>query len=231
MSQTNSSPIRVRIGSGTFYLTNETNPGTEGWKAEKVTNPQTKEIINRFRKDISVEGTLQWAGMKEDRYKGLVLAMLVKGTEGTYSLEFPMLSTKGVKAVDDYFRSVVGPLQNLKKGDKITMFLNNKNKDKNGHFYKNVIILDENGALVKSNFGFDEVPKWNSTVTKDFTGKEVTTYDPTPTNAFYYQIALDAVEKFKKTNVTEQNTEEQPKGNDAASTPPVVETPKQDLTF
>ena len=58
MSQTNSSPIRVRIGSGTFYLTNETNPGTEGWKAEKVTNPQTKEIINRFRKDISVEGIL-----------------------------------------------------------------------------------------------------------------------------------------------------------------------------
>lgn len=206
MSQQNSSPINVRNGSGTFYIVSKNNPGTEGWKEETVRNPQTDEQITRFRKDISVVGTIQWVGLRESPFKGvgLTLGMLVKNEEEgvTYSLEFPMLSTKGVKAVDDYFRSVVGPLQNVNKGDKVTMFINNKNKDKNDRLYKNVVMLDSEGKLIKSNFEFSDVPKWLSEETEDFTGKKTIKYDPSPTNKFYYEIALEVSEKFKKSEPT-----------------------------
>lgn len=241
MSQTNSSPINVKNGSGTFYIVSKTNPGTDGWKEETVRNPQTDEQITRFRKDISVVGTVQWVGLRESPFKGvgLTLNMLVKNEEEgvTYSLEFPMLSQKGVKSVDDYFRSVIGSLQNVKKGDKVTMFLNSKNKDKNDRLYKNVIILDESGSIIKSNYSFSDVPKWDSTKTVDFTGKETVTYDATPTNKFFYDIATEVVAKFEKAEAptSEQGnkaepTPEQPKDNFPA--PGVnVEIPEDDLPF
>lgn len=223
MSQTNSSPINVKNGSGTFYIVSKTDPKTEGWRFETVNNPQTKEAIDRYRKDITVEGTVQWVGLNQSKLQGvgITLNMLVKNeTENvTYALEFPMLSTKGVKAVDDYFRSVVGPLQNVSKGDKVTMFLNNKNKDKNDRLYKNVIFLDAEGKLIKSNFEFSDVPKWNSEETTDFTGAKTVKYDPTPTNKFYYDIALSVVDKFKKVDSPAETA-----NTDINNTPPQVNT-------
>lgn len=218
MAQSNSSPINVKNGSGTFYIVSKTNPGTEGWKEETVRNPQTDEQITRFRKDISVVGTIQWVGLRESPFKGvgLTLGMLVKNEEEkvTYALEFPMLSTKGVKAVDDYFRSVVGPLQNLSKGDKVTMFLNMKNKDKNGRLYKNVVILNGEGALVKSNFEFSDVPKWLKEEVTDFTGATTVKYDPTPTNKFFYDLAVEVTENFKSTKQNNNSQEEPNSSND-----------------
>lgn len=219
MSTQNSSPINVKFGSGTFYITSKTNPG-EGWKEETVNNPQTGEEITRFRKDIgSVVGTVQWVGLKESPFKGvgLTLGILVKNEEEnvTYSFEVPMLSTKGVKATDDYFKSLVGPLQNVSKGDKVTMFLNSKNKDKNDRLYKNVVVLDTDGKLIKSTFSFSDVPKWNATESVDFKGDKTTTYDPTPTNAFYYNIAKEVSSKFEKA----------PENEAPNNTPPAQEEP------
>lgn len=200
MSQ-NSSPINVKFGSGTFYIVSKTNPG-EGWQGETVNNPQTGEEINRFRKDIgTIVGTVQWVGLKESPFKGvgLTLGMLVKSEDGeTYSFEVPMLSSKGVKATDDYFKSLVGPLQNITKGDKVSMFLNSKNKDKNDRLYKNVVFLDADGKLIKSNYSFSDIPKWNSTESIDYKGDKTMTYDPTPTNAYFYNIAKEVAEKFEK---------------------------------
>ena len=225
MSTQNSSPINVKFGSGTFYITSKTNPG-EGWKEETVNNPQTREEITRFRKDIgTVVGTVQWVGLKESPFKGvgLTLSMLVKSEDGvTYSFEVPMLSTKGVKATDDYFKSLVGPLQNVNKGDKISMFLNSKNKDKNDRLYKNVVILDADGALIKSNFSFSDVPKWDTSETKDFTGKTTVVYDPTPANAFFYNIALEVSAKFEKAPENEVQKQDNKPDN---ITPPTQEEP------
>lgn len=227
MSTQNSSPINVKFGSGTFYITSKTNPG-EGWKEETVNNPQTREEITRFRKDLgSVVGTVQWVGLKESPFKGvgLTLGVLIKNDEEnvTYSLEVPMLSQKGVKATDDYFKSLVGPLQNVSKGDKITMFLNSKNKDKNDRLYKNVVVLDSDGSLIKSNFSFSDVPKWNTSETKDFTGKTAVAYDPTPANAFFYNIALEVSAKFEKAPENEAPKQ-------GTNTPPAQEEPN-DLPF
>lgn len=194
----NSSPLSVRIGSGTFYLTSKTNPG-EGWREETVNNPSTNQPVTRFRKDISVVGKVNWVGLQEDKFKGLCLSILIKGEEGeSYNLNFPVINgASSVKATDAYFNSVVGAFENVNKGDTVTMFLNNKNKDKDDRLYKNVVVLDAEGKLIKSNFSFSDVPKWASEETTDFTGKKTVKYDPSVANKFYYDKAVAIAERFK----------------------------------
>lgn len=201
MSQySNSSPLNVKIGSGTFYLTTKTPQTEEEWFEETVTNPTTKQPVTRFRKNISVTGKVMWAGMREDTYKGLCLNLLIAGDDGSsYSFQFPVInSASTVKATDGYFNSVVGAFENINKGDTITMFVNNRNKDKNDRLYKNVVVLDADGKLIKSNFSFEDVPNWESTETTDFTGKKTVNYNPEKANKFYYDKAVGIAERFVK---------------------------------
>ena len=180
----NSIPTKVGIKKGTFYLSQD-NDGGQGWEKQEFTNPQTGAPMVKYHKNISVEGELVYVGLKEDKFKGNCMSVLVKGETETFSLEIPVLDTKGVKATNQYFNSLVGSLETLKKGDKIKMFVNNKNEDKNGNLYKNVVVLREDNSLVKSNFQFSEVPKWDSTKDVDDFGKETIVYSPKPTNKFY----------------------------------------------
>jgi hypothetical protein len=129
--------------------------------------------------------------MKDDKFAGKALSMIVNGKDVGYSLMIPIMDTGGtVKTTNQYFNSLVGALENIKKGDKVTMFLNNKNKDKNDRLYRNVVVLDADGKLIKSSFQFSEVPKWNSNETTDEFGEKATVWDASPTNKFY-------IDKFK----------------------------------
>lgn len=209
MSQ--SSPKRVGIKKGTFYLS-ENEPQGEGWKKQEFKNPQTGEDMIKYHKDVTIEGNLVYVGLKEDKFKGNCLSLMVKNSDDlTYSLEVPIKDTKGVKATNDYFNSLVGALEQLKKGDYIKMFINNKNEDKKGNLYKNVVTLDSEGKLVKSGFQFSEVPKWKVSKTTDEFEKEVTVYDPLPTNAFYISKFMDIVVKFKGTPAAESDQTNTPR--------------------
>lgn len=198
------SPKKVGIKKGTFYLS-EDNDGGEGWEKQEFKNPQTGADMVKYHKNISLEGTLSYVGHKEDKFKGNCLAVLIKSEDATYSLEIPVLDTKGVKATNQYFQSLVGSLENLKKGEEVKMFINNKHKDKKDELYKNVVTLRPDNTIVKSNFSFSDVPKWESKPKKDAFGKEVVEYDPTPTNEFYISKFLKVVEDFKATQTNSES--------------------------
>ena len=203
----NSSPTKVGIKKGTFYLSQD-NDGGQGWEKQEFKNPQTGEPMVKYHKNISLEGELLYIGHKDDKFKGNCLTILVKGDNETFSLEVPVLDTKEVKATNQYFSSLVGSLETLSKGDKIKMFVNNKNEDKNGNLYRNVVTLREDNTLVKSTFDFKDVPKWTSKVDKDSFGKEITVYDPKPTNDFYIAKFLKIVEDFKSANPKQEQAEQ-----------------------
>jgi hypothetical protein len=219
-----SSPTKVGIKTGTFYLSQDKDGGN-GWSKQEFLNPQTKEPMVKYHKEISIEGELVHVGFKEDKYKGECLTILVKGENETFSLEVPAVDEKGVKATNQYFNSLVGSLETLKKGDKIKMFVNSKNKDKNDKLYKNIVVLREDNTLVKSTFSFSDVPAWNSKKTKNAFGKEVTEYDPTPTNNFYITKFMSIVENWKSANPKQEPAkpstpkEAQPKNAVPTATP------------
>lgn len=203
-----SDPIKVGIKKGTFYLS-QNEDGGSGWEKQEFNNSQTGEPMVKYHKNISLKGAVVYLGMKDDKFKGNCFSMLLNSTEDncTYSLEIKIKSDKGVKATDQYFNSLVGSLENVSKGDEVTMFVNNKNKDKNDNLYRNVVTLDSGGKLIKSNFQFTDVPRWDSETTKDEFGKEVIVYDPTPTNKFYITKFMNLVERFKGDNKVEtENT-------------------------
>lgn len=201
MSQ--SSPKKVGIKKGTFYLSENESQG-DGWERQDFKNPQTGADMIKYHKNISITGSLVYLGLKEDKFKGNCLSLMVKhDDEITYSLEVPIKDTKGVKATNEYFNSLVGSLEQVKKGQHITMFINNKNEDKRGNLYKNVVVLDVDNKLIKSSFQFSEVPKWLVSKSEDEFGKEVTVYDPTPTNKFYIDKFRSVVSDFKGTPAAE----------------------------
>ena len=203
----NSIPTKVSVKKGTFYLSQD-NDGGQGWEKQEFKNPQTNEPMTKYHKNISIEGELVYVGLKDDKFKGNCMSVLIKGETETFSLEIPVLDTKGVKATNQYFNSLVGSLETLKKGDKIKMFVNNKNEDKSGNLYKNVVVLREDNSLVKSNFQFSDVPKWDSTKDVDDFGKETIVYSPKPTNKFYIDKFMALVENFKgQSQIAQTNTE------------------------
>ena len=206
----NSIPTKVGIKKGTFYLSQDNNGG-QGWEKQEFKNPQTNEPMTKYHKNISIEGKLVYVGLKDDKFKGNCMSVLIKGETETFSLEIPVLDTKGVKATNQYFNSLVGSLETLKKGDKIKMFVNNKNEDKSGNLYKNVVVLREDNSLVKSNFQFSDVPKWDSTKDVDDFGKETIVYSPKPTNKFYIDKFMALVENFKGQTQTAQTNTEAPR--------------------
>ena len=214
----NSIPTKVSVKKGTFYLSQD-NDGGQGWEKQEFKNPQTNEPMTKYHKNISIEGELVYVGLKDDKFKGNCMSVLVKGETETFSLEIPVLDTKGVKATNQYFNSLVGSLETLKKGDKIKMFVNNKNEDKSGNLYKNVVVLREDNSLVKSNFQFSDVPKWDSTKDVDDFGKETIVYSPKPTNKFYIDKFMALVENFKGQTQTAQ-----PQTNTEAPRIPVAST-------
>lgn len=191
-----SSPTKVGIKKGTFYLSQD-NDGGQGWEKQEFKNPQTGEDMVKYHKNITVEGDLLYVGLKEDKYKGNCMAVLVKGESETFSLEIPVLDTKGVKATNQYFNSLVGALEALDKGVKIKMFVNNKNEDKDGNLYKNIVVLKDDNTLVKSNFQFSEVPKWEVTEGVDDFGKPTKIYNPKPTNKFYIDKLVALADRYK----------------------------------
>ena len=213
-----SSPLEVKIKSGTFYLSSKEEQTGQYWKAVEVTNPTTGEKLKRWHKEISIEGNLLYVGMQDDKFQGRVLSMLVKGQDSeTYSLKIPILSTKGIKATDPFFNSLALVLPKLKKGDAIRMFLNSKNKDKKDNLYKNVVVLDGQGQLIKSDVSFKDVPKWNSKEVVDAFGDKKMEYDPTPSNTFYIQEFMKSVNYFKELKENTQQQQEHPQTATTAS--------------
>lgn len=195
--------LDVRIKQGTFYISSKKDKG-EGWTRQEFTNPQNKEeTLVRYHKTLSIEGKLKHLSIDDDKYQGKVLKLIVRGDNESYALKLPIMDIGGkVKTTNQYFNSLVGSLENVKKGDKITMFVNNKNKDKNDRLYRNIVTLDSEGKLIKANFSFTDVPKWKSEdITNEF-NETVTQWDASPTNKFYIDKVKEVISNFKSENTS-----------------------------
>ena len=201
--------LNVKVKTGTFYISSKEDQG-EGWTRQEFQNPQNKEeTLVRYHKTLSIEGRLNHLAIEDDKYQGKVLKLIVGGESESYALTLPIMDTGGkVKTTNQYFNSLIGSLENVKKGDTVTMFVNSKNKDKNDRLYRNIVTLNSDGKLIKSNFSFTDVPKWNSTETTDDFGETVTQWDASPTNKFYIDKAKQVVGAFKPEETSETTTEQ-----------------------
>ncbi len=190
--------LNVKVKNGTFYISSKEDKG-EGWTKQEFTNPQNKEeTLVRYHRTLSVEGKLNYLAIGDDKYQGKVLKLIVGGDSEDYALSIPIMDTGGsVKTTNQYFNSLIGSLENVNKGDTITMFVNNKNKDKKDRLYRNIVTLNSEGKLVKSSFSFSDVPKWLNTEVTDEFGETVTKWDASPTNKFYIDKAKQVVNGFK----------------------------------
>lgn len=203
--------VNVKVKSGTFYISSKEDKG-EGWTKQEFPNPQKKEeTLVRYHKTLSIEGRVNHIAMDDDKYQGKVLNMIVGGESESYALKIPIMDTGGtVKTTNQYFNSLVGALENIKKGDTVTMFVNNKNKDKNDRLYRNIVTLDSDGKLIKSNFSFSDTPKWESTEVEDEFGEIVKQWDASATNKFYIDKFKEVVSNFKpKEDAKKADTEAQ----------------------
>jgi hypothetical protein len=190
---------QVKVKKGTFYISSKEDKG-EGWTKNEFKNPQKKEeTLVRYHREISIEGNITYLAMKEDKYAGNVLSLIVsnKEKEESYSLQVAIMDTGGtVRTTNQYFNSIAGVFKNVKKGDEITMFVNNRNEDKNGNLYRNIVILDSESKLIKSDFSFTDSPRWTVSIGEDEFGKEVKKYDATESNKFYIGKFKESLESF-----------------------------------
>lgn len=221
----------VKIKNGTFYLSSKEDRG-EGWEKKSFPNPQNKnETLTRYHKELSVKGELFHVSIGDDRFVGKTAKIGVKNKNTAYWVEVPIMSKKGVKTVDDYFKSIVGSLLTAEKGQEVVMFVNSKNKDKRGYLYKNIVMLDSDNSVIKSPYSFKDAPRWKITETKNEFGEKEKKYDATETNKFYIDILNKAIEKFKS---GENNDVEAPTPTatpEQAFEPAVVEEDEQELPF
>ena len=190
---------KVKVKKGTFYISSKENQG-EGWTKNEFKNPQNKdETLVRYHRELSIEGEITYLAMKEDKYAGNVLSLIVnnKEKEESYSLQIPIMDTGGtVRTTNQYFNSIAGVFKNVNKGDTITMFVNTRNEDKNGNLYRNIVVLNEDGKLIKSDFSFTDSPKWVVSIKEDEFGKEVKEYDATESNKFYIGKFKESLASF-----------------------------------
>lgn len=221
--------LNVRVKSGTFYLSSKEEK--EGWEKNQFTNPQNKdETLTRWHKKINVEGKIQYLAIKDDKYRGKVLSMIIQGEDESYSITLPIYSTGGsVKTTNEYFNSVVGSLQNVSKGDKIKMFVNSKNEDKSGRLYRQIVILDENDNLIKAPYAFSEIPKWEKVEKDDGLGGVEVEWNAEPANVFFKQQAKKAVDEFGNGSSTstpkqEESTQETSKNESQSNTETPTDT-------
>ena len=190
----------VKVKKGTFYISSKEDQG-EGWTKNEFKNPQNKdETLVRYHRELSIEGKINYLAMKEDRFAGNVMSLIVNNKEKdeSYSLQIPIMDTGGtVRTTNQYFNSIAGVFKNVKKGDTITMFVNNKKKDKDDRLYRNIVVLDEDNNLIKSDFSFMDSPKWAVSITEDEFGKEVKKYDATESNKFYIEKFKESIASFE----------------------------------
>lgn len=213
--------LNVGIKKGTFYLSQD-HPSGDGWEKQEFSNPKTGEPMVKYHKNVTIEGKLNYLAMREDTYKGMCLNAIIGGEEESYSLQVPIMNATGsVKATNEYFNSIVGVFEKLEKGDYVKMFINNKNKDKNDRLYRNIVVLDEDGKLIKSDFSFKDVPNWESTTTVDDFGKEKKTWNPSPANKFFIEKFKAIAEKWEsaRTAKKEEDAKEESKEKEPEQTP------------
>lgn len=217
--------VNVKVKNGTFYISSKEDKG-EGWEKQTFKNPQnSEETLTRWHKNISIKGKVNMLKMDDDKYKGKVLNMIIGGESESYALQVPIMDNGGtVKTTNQYFNSLAGSLENVKKGDEVTMFVNNKYEDKNGKLYRNIVILDSEGKLIKSNFQFSEVPRWIEKKTKNEFDEEVTEWDASPTNKFYIDLFKKVVANFENTTAT---TTAKPKASSKPSNKVPTVTPQE----
>ena len=203
---------KVKVKKGTFYISSKEDQG-EGWTKNEFKNPQNKdETLIRYHRELSIEGKIIYLAMKEDRFAGNVMSIIVNNKEKdeSYSLEIPIMDTGGtIRTTNQYFNSIAGVFKNVKKGDTITMFVNTRNEDRNGNLYRNIVVLNEDNKLIKPNFSFTDSPKWVVSTKEDEFGKEVKEYDATESNKFYIAKFKESLASFGEQ--TEEAPEPEPK--------------------
>lgn len=208
----------IESSRGVFYTTSKEQK--EGYERHEYVDRETKETKVNYRKRISnLKGKLTKFGCRGTQF-GERFEMFLEQEDGDVAvLQIPIF--RSGTSVNDYIKSMCQYIDNLKTGTTVEIYLNSKNKDKNGYLYKNIFInVDgENLKWAFPIYGDDSpVPSPTKTINK-VTKKE--TWDYSDVDAFFY-------EKIQRGSTTQeqQNSEAAPKQQQAP-----INTGDDDLPF
>jgi hypothetical protein len=207
--------FNIKSKNGMFYTTSKEEK--KGYTLNKYIDRETNAEKVNFHKDVrTLSGKLIKFGVKESQFGEQFFIFLKQEEECVHALQINVFR-KGT-AINDYIKSFAQYVDQLKEGDNLEIYLNNKAKDKNGYLYKNVYI-SSNGESLKWSFPIygegSPVPNPAKTINK-VTGKEV--WDYSDVDAFFYK-------KIKESNISEKEAPETEVVKDA-----IVE-PVDDLPF
>ena len=178
--------IKSNKDKSTFYISSKD-------KIEGYVEVQIKDRGTFYHKYLSnISGVLETIKMRDGKF-GQTLELYLKQDNG----DIGVLSTnifRNTSSVDDFTKSLIRILDNLKKGEKYEFFLNNKSKDKKEFLYKTIYASKINGEdkeKIEWSFENSEVPAGEK-VKHPVTGVESWNFDKH--NAFYYNKLKSFIE-------------------------------------
>jgi hypothetical protein len=188
----------IKSKNGKFYTTSKVEK--EGYTPNKYIDKSTGTEVTNYHKEVTnLKGKLVKWGVKESQFGERFYIMLKQDGDDVDVLDMPIFNGSS-NSINDYIKSICQYIDSFDKDVDFEMYLNSKNKDKNGYLYKNVFI-NINGESLKWNFklyGEDSiVPPPIETVNKVTKKKS---WDYSDADAFFY-------EKIKGGNVNESDTQ------------------------
>ena len=164
--------------NGFFYESSKTPK--EGF--EKIETKTGGIVYHKYYPNVS--GRLRGIYLDKKEW-GEIISLSLDDTQDPtlrISIDLPVFSFG--ERVDDYAKSLIQSLENLKIGEVYNFGLNRVKTDSKGYLYKTIYIRDSSEQLVKWGFELKDVPRATSKTSK-VTGK--TTWDFSEPDAFYYQ--------------------------------------------
>lgn len=163
--------------NGFFYETSKTPK--DGF--EKIETKTGVIVYHKYYPNVS--GRLRGIYLDKKDWGEIITISLDDVQDPTLriSIDLPVFSYG--ERIDDYAKSLIQSLENLKVGEFYSFGLNRTKTDNKGYLYKTIYIRDSANELVKWAFELKDVPKAVSNTSK-VTGK--TTWDFSDQDAFYY---------------------------------------------
>lgn len=189
--------IKSNKDRATFY-TSQKEP------APGFVQVEVKDRGTFYHKDVSsMEGVVERVFIKESKFGDTLDVWFKQADENINVLSIPIW--RSATSLNDYLKEFVKLLPNITYGQPITMWLNNKTKDKNGFLYKNVYAKSGEDKIEWA-FTPEEIPKGEKSI-NPITKKEQYSFEKN--NAFFYEKLQEAIRKFDENNPHKGQTAEQ----------------------
>jgi len=194
----------IKSKNGKFYTTSKVE--MDGYTPNKYIDKSTgKEVTNYHKEVTNLKGKLVKWGVKDSQFGERFYIMLKQDGDEVDVLDVPIFNGSS-NSVNDYIKSFCQYIDSFEKDVDFEMYLNSKNKDKNGYLYKNVFI-NIDGKSLSWNFKlYSEdsiVPPPIETINKVTKKKS---WDYSDADAFFYEKIKGGAQYHTETSNTEAST-------------------------